>query len=104
MKLRIKTPSLRVWAFLGAALASTILLCYRLRSLVLHLILYVEEPLGSVMNYVYRGYHDPLLLPGTLSRLFVSAVSPYHNVLTARIPSVLIGLLTLGMMYWLQRR
>lgn len=101
MKLRVKrllTPRLLNWVLLmGAALG---LFCYKIGTLLPGMSA-VEQKLPPFKDSLQALWEQPLELPSTLAKLLVAAVLPTGGITASRLPSVALGLLLVGLMYWL---
>lgn len=104
MKLRVK-PHLSAQSYLiaGITLLSVYLMLFKLVALVPGFAV-AETTLPTVRASLSLIWHQPLELPVILSRLLVAALSPTTGVGFSRLPSVLLAVLFISIMYWLLRR
>jgi hypothetical protein len=64
----------------------------------------VEQPLPTVHASLHTLWHDPLSLPFLMSQLLVAAILPTGGYTASRLPSVVLGLMFVGLLYWLLRQ
>lgn len=84
-------------------LAAAGLLLFRLGSLLPGLAA-IEQPLPTVHDSLHTIWHNPLSLPFSACQLLVAIILPTGGYTASRLPSVLLGLLFVGLLYWLLRQ
>lgn len=105
MKLRLKKPRLTVesasLALLG--IGGVGLLLFRLGSL-LPGFAPVEMRLPGIKQVIEQLWNEPLLVPYSLSQLFVTILAPGAGFTASRLPAVLIGGLTAVLLFWVLKQ
>lgn len=105
MKLRLKKLRLsnQLYLLIAATAAAIGLLLFRLGSLLPGLAA-PETALPSVHDALSTVWNQPLWLPETLTQLLVAAILPSAGMTASRLPSVLLGLALVALLYWLLRQ